>query len=166
MGRIFELKTNHFGLKHLFGQPTLNFKQTRWVKFLTKYDYKIKHIKGKEDQVVDTLSRRAHEMHIATIIMYTYELKDKIIEATNSDHHYLKLKETLQQGNLQQRFKYCELWEDKILMYRDKVYVSNCSEMKNTLMREIHNVPSIRHPGYQKSIAVVWSQYFRPRMKK
>jgi hypothetical protein len=47
MGRIFEIRTDHCGMKHLFGLPTLNARQTRWLKFLSKYDFKIKHIKGK-----------------------------------------------------------------------------------------------------------------------
>jgi len=47
MGRKFELRIDHCGLKHLFGQPTLNAKQTRWLEFLTKYNFEIKHIKGK-----------------------------------------------------------------------------------------------------------------------
>jgi hypothetical protein len=81
MGRIFELRTNHCGLKHLFGQPTLNARQTRWLKFLSEYDFEIKHIKGKENQVVDALNRRAHEMHISSISMFNTDLKDKILEA-------------------------------------------------------------------------------------
>jgi hypothetical protein len=91
MGRKFELRTNHCGLKHLFGKPTLNDRETRWP----EYDFEIKHIKGKENQVVDALSRRAHEMHIAAISMYRTDLKDKIMEATNSYQHYLKIKETI-----------------------------------------------------------------------
>jgi hypothetical protein len=38
--------------------------------------------------------------------------------------------------------------------------------MKNVEMREIHNVPYDGYLGYQKTIAVVRSQYFWPRMKK
>jgi hypothetical protein len=64
MGRRFELKTNQCGLKHLFGQPTLNVEETRWLEFLSEYDFEIKHIKGKENQVVDALNRRAYELHI------------------------------------------------------------------------------------------------------
>ena len=47
MGRIFELRTDHSGLKYLFGQPTLNFRKIRWLEFLIEYDFDIKHIKGK-----------------------------------------------------------------------------------------------------------------------
>jgi hypothetical protein len=31
MGRKFELKTDHNGLKYLFDQPTLNARQSRWL---------------------------------------------------------------------------------------------------------------------------------------
>jgi hypothetical protein len=47
MGRRFELRTYHYGLKHLFGQPTLNVRKTRWLEFLSEYEFEIKHIKGK-----------------------------------------------------------------------------------------------------------------------
>jgi hypothetical protein len=95
MGNKFELRTDQCGLKQLFRQPKLNAKQTSWMEFLSEYDFEIKHIKGKENQVVDTLSRRAHEVHIAAISMYGTDLKDKIVAAANSNQNYLKIKETL-----------------------------------------------------------------------
>jgi hypothetical protein len=64
MGKKFKLKTYHCGLKHFFEQPTLNARQTRWLEFLSEYEFEIKHIKGKENQVVDALSRKAHEVQI------------------------------------------------------------------------------------------------------
>jgi hypothetical protein len=69
MGKIFELRTYHSGLKYLFGHPTLNSIQVRWFEFLSEYDFDVKHIKGKENKVVDALSRRMHEMHATTISM-------------------------------------------------------------------------------------------------
>jgi hypothetical protein len=99
MGRKFELRKYHCGLKHLFGQPTLNSKQTRWLEFLSEYDFEINHVKGKENQVDNALNRRAHEVHIAAISMYKTDMKDKIIAAANSNQQYLKIKETLEQGN-------------------------------------------------------------------
>lgn len=98
MGKKFKLRTYHCGLKHLFGQRTLNVRETRWLKFLSEYDFEIKHTKGKENQVVNALSNRAHEVHIASINMYKTNLKDQIIVVENSDQQYLKIKETLQQG--------------------------------------------------------------------
>jgi hypothetical protein len=45
MGKNFKLRINHCGVKHLFGHPTLNDRQTRWLKFLSEYDFEMKHIK-------------------------------------------------------------------------------------------------------------------------
>jgi hypothetical protein len=70
MGKKFEIRTNHCGLKNLFRKPTLNARKTRWIDLLSEYDFKIKHIKGMENKVVDSLSRRAHEVHIVVINMY------------------------------------------------------------------------------------------------
>jgi hypothetical protein len=50
MGRKFELRTNHSGLKYLFEEPTQNSIQIRWMEFLSEYDLDIKHINGKTKQ--------------------------------------------------------------------------------------------------------------------
>jgi hypothetical protein len=94
MGRRFELRTYHNGLKYLFEQPTLNARKSRWLEFLSEYDFDIKHIKGKENKVVDALSRRLHELHATTISMYQSDLKDKILEAAKSYFQYMELKTT------------------------------------------------------------------------
>jgi hypothetical protein len=77
MGKRFELRTDHSGLKYLFEQPTLNARKTRWLEFLSEYDFDIKHIKGKENKVVDALSRRVHLMHATTVSMHQSDLKRK-----------------------------------------------------------------------------------------
>ena len=66
MGKIFELRTDHCGLKYLFDQPTPNARQSIWLEFLCEFDFEIKHIKGKENKVVDALSRKLQEMHVAS----------------------------------------------------------------------------------------------------
>jgi hypothetical protein len=101
MGKIFELRTDHSGLKYLFEQPTLNARKTRWLEFLSEYDFDINHIKGKENKFVDALSRRVHLMHATTVSMHRSYLKSKILDIVVTDHHYLHVKESLQQENVQ-----------------------------------------------------------------
>jgi len=45
------------------------------MEFLNKYDFDIKHIKDKENKVVDALNKRVHEMDATTIIMSNSDLK-------------------------------------------------------------------------------------------
>ena len=56
LGRKFVLMTYHYELQYLFDQPKLNARQARWMALLSEFDFKIKHIKGKENKVADALS--------------------------------------------------------------------------------------------------------------
>ena len=84
------------GLKYLFDQPTLNAIHSRWLNFLCEYDFDIEHIKGKENKVVDALSRRVHELHATTISMYRTDIKGIISEAANTNLQYRDLVEKIQ----------------------------------------------------------------------
>ena len=75
MGRRFELRTEHCGLKYLFDQPTLNARKVRWLDFLCEFDFEIKHIKGKENKLVDALSRKVQEMHVASLSIFQSDLR-------------------------------------------------------------------------------------------
>jgi hypothetical protein len=119
------LRTNQSGLKYLFGQPTLNVRKSRWLEFLSEYDFDIKHIKGKENKVVDAFNKRVHEMQDIAISMYISYLKDKILEVAKLDQHNMETTEKLQQGNSQQKIPDYELREVEKLLYKSRVYVPN-----------------------------------------
>ena len=55
--------------------------------------------------------------------------------------------------------------EDGLLMHKNKVYVLGSRELRNLVLKEMHNVPYAKHIGYQKKIVIVKSQLFLPRMK-
>lgn len=57
IGRKFELRTDHHGLKYLFDQ---NARQARWLELISEFDFDIVYVKGKENRVADALSRRVH----------------------------------------------------------------------------------------------------------
>jgi hypothetical protein len=125
MGKIFDLRTDHSGLKYLFGQPTLNARQRKQLEFLGEYDVDIKNIKGKESKVADALDRRVHDMHATTISKYQSDLKDKILEVAKSNLPYMEIKTKLQQGILQKKSEEYKLEKDEILMFRCIIYVPN-----------------------------------------
>jgi hypothetical protein len=166
MGKRFELRTDHNVIKYLFDQATLNVRQSRWLEFLSEYDFDIKHIKGKENKVVDALNIRVHEMHATTINMYLSDLKHKILEVAKSYLQYKELVGKLHQGNLQQKIEEYKLDNDEIMKFRGRIYVPNFQELKNMILGEMHNVPYVGHPGYQKTTAALKSQYYWPGMKK
>jgi hypothetical protein len=50
--------------------------------------------------------------------------------------------------------------------FGNRFYVPNSQELRNLVLKEMHNVPYVGHPGYQKTITTVRGQYFWPGMKK
>jgi hypothetical protein len=75
----FELRIDHSGLKYIFEQPTLNTRKTIWLEFLSEYEFDIKHIKGKENKVVDALCKRIHLMYATAISMHQLDMKNRIL---------------------------------------------------------------------------------------
>jgi hypothetical protein len=136
------------------------------LEFLCEYDFDIKHIKGKENKVVDALSRRVHELHATTISMYQTDIKGRILEAANADLQYMELVAKLQQGKMLQKVEDYKLEADGTLLYKNRIYVPNFQELRIMILKEMHNVPYVGHPGYQKTVAAVKSHYFWPGMKK
>ena len=96
MGRRFELRTDHYGLKYFFDQPILNDRKARWLEFLCEVDFEIKHIKGKENKVVDALSRKVHEMHVASLSICQPDLRQQITNHVVEDEMYVQIKAKLQ----------------------------------------------------------------------
>ena len=96
MGRRFELRTEHCGLKYLFDQPTLNARQARWLEFLCESNFEIKHIRGKENKVADALSRKMQEMHVASLSICQSDLRQQIVNHAAGDDLYELVKDKLQ----------------------------------------------------------------------
>ena len=102
MGRKFELRTDHCGLKYLFDQPNLNARKSRWLEFLCEFDFEIKHIKGKENKVVDALSRK---VHVESLSICQIDLRQQIINHTVEDEVYVQIKDKLQQQRLENKYE-------------------------------------------------------------
>ena len=75
-GRRFTLMTDNKGLKYMLDQPNLNARQSRWLAFLSEYDFEIQHIKGKKNKVADYLSRNVRLNFMAAISTYKTDLED------------------------------------------------------------------------------------------
>ena len=54
----FVIHSDHESLKHLRGQKKLNRRHAKWSEFVESFPYIVKYKKGKDNVVVDALSRR------------------------------------------------------------------------------------------------------------
>jgi hypothetical protein len=81
LGRKIVLMIDHCGLQYMFDQPKLNARQARWMALLSEFDFEIKHIKGKENRVVDALSRSMKIIHLAVVSTYETNVKERVKNA-------------------------------------------------------------------------------------
>jgi hypothetical protein len=45
-------------------------------------------------------------------------------------------------------------------MHKNIIYVPSFGELRNLVLKEMHDVPYVGHLGYQKTITVIRSQFF------
>jgi hypothetical protein len=58
------------------------------------------------------------------------------------------------------KVKEYEIKEDGLLMHKNRIYVPSSGELRNLVLKEMHDVPYVGHLGYQKTITVVRSHFF------
>ena len=90
--------TDNKGLKYLLDQPNLNARQARWLAFLSEYDFEIQHIKGKENKVVDALSRNARLNFTTVISTYTIDLDEQVKVGVEQDEIYQNLQAKMKEN--------------------------------------------------------------------
>ena len=77
------LMSDSISLKYLFDQRNLNARQGRWLSFLSEYDFEIKHIKEKENKVVDALIYHTNLLFARN--NYESNLENQILSVENFD---------------------------------------------------------------------------------
>ena len=130
--------------------------------FLCEFDFEIKHIKGKENKVVDALNRKVQEMHVASLRICQSDLRQQIANRVAEDELYAQVKDKLQQQILEKKYEGYKLEEDGILTYKNIIYIPNVADLRRKVMDEIHQDPYSGYPGYQKTIAIARKKYFWP----
>nr|GFB27003.1 putative reverse transcriptase domain-containing protein [Tanacetum cinerariifolium] len=76
--------TDHKRLQHILDQKDLNMRQRRWLELLSDYDCDIRYHPGKENVVVDALSRKERDVPLrvrALVMTISLDLRKQILAA-------------------------------------------------------------------------------------
>jgi hypothetical protein len=125
----------------------LNARQERCLAFLSEYDFEIKHIKGKENKIVDALNRKLNAVYSSN--MQT-DLKQKIKSTTENDEIYKNLQEKLQNNDSSEEESKFRCNQDGLVLYKDIIYIPNNADLKILILVEVHKKPYFRSPRIPK----------------
>ena len=171
--------SDHSGLRYLFDQPNLNVRKSIWLAMNNEFNFQIKYIKGKENRVAYALSNQIQVNHITNMSSFGTYLQDMILQADQQDVRYMELRHILQQstgtstgigsgidiGAGVHDVDYC-LAIEKLVRFRDRIYVPDNSELKKVILRDFHVKPYLGHPGYQKILTAVKRFYYWPNIRR
>jgi hypothetical protein len=148
MVRKFLLLTDNSGVKYLFSQPNVNARQARWIAFLSKFDFGVRHIKGKENKVAYALIRRVHGLFEINVSKEESDLEHKIRTAGINDENYTKIVAELENTTTNSNKPDLGIDKNGLLRFKNRLYIPDSTELKITILDEVHKKLYSANLGY------------------
>ena len=173
-GRPFIVRTDNSAVKWLWSKKELTGKFSRWILSLQEYDFKIEHVKGKNNVVADVLSRNLEPAG-------TSATEHRVSCVLKSDGYTAKELAYLQQIDKELRPITKRVLADKkdpdFAVRKGVVYKRSKSKtgrklllmvpsiLRRDLISNCHDEPQASHLGVEKTLARVVENYWWPRME-
>ena len=108
---------------------------------LSEFDFEVKHIKGKENRVADTLSRRVHKVYEITMSQPESDLKRRIKTTTIHDAEHGNLLNKLMKDEVNMNGKEFKVDQRELIWFKWRIYMPNIAYLKLFLLNELHIPP-------------------------
>jgi reverse transcriptase-like protein/integrase-like protein/chromodomain-containing protein len=164
------VKSDHKNLRTFMTTKELNARQARWAEELASYDFRIEHIKGKENKVADALSRRpdyregieekktAMLMEDKGALIINRQMKSKIIRMEVDDENvYDEIKNETKKNEERQELT---IDEDGFKRFNGLVFVPK--KLETTIIRQSHDDIRNGHPGIARTVEKIQREFYFP----
>jgi hypothetical protein len=149
VGARFVVKSDHNSLKYLLEQKDLNERQQKWVSKIQAYDFDIEFIKGKNNAVVNALSRRPS---IFAMSGMSVDWKEHLIVEYAKDQFACQLLD----GKIQDdNFRVI----NDLIYYKGRIFLVPGSALKAKILHACHNSPVAGHQGISKTYRQVGERF-------
>ncbi|KAI3526019.1 hypothetical protein L1887_05170 [Cichorium endivia] len=150
----FVLFTDHDSLRHIRNQDKVSHKHGRWMNFLEKFTFVVKHKSGTSNRVADALSRRSN---LLVSMRLGVPGLDVLMEQLTVDPYFSVVLQDVQSGR---RSDF--LVHDGFLFKGNQLCIPD-SSLRLQIIKELHGEG---HVGRDRTLQLVQSSYFWPTMRK
>ena len=174
----FEIWTNHKNLEYFMKVQKLNQRQARWVLYLSRFDFTLKHILGSKMGKADSLSRRsdwevgverdnknetlvkAEQLEVrrtkkVKVIVDRVDLLKKVQQSKVKDDEVVKTVEEMKQARVKVLRDKEQREEDGIMYKEGKVYVPKDDTLRAKIIRLHYDTLVEGHKGQWKIVEMV-----------
>jgi len=126
------------------------------VSKIQAYDFEIEYVKGKNNVVVDALSRRPLTLSLMNI---SVDWKSHLLVEYSKDKFACEILD----GKIQDdRYKVV----DDIIYYKDKIYLVQGSQLKQKIIQATHDSPLAGHQGFFKTYRQIRERFTWKNIKE
>jgi hypothetical protein len=166
LGRHFVVRSDQHSLKYLWSQKISTTAQQKWLYKLLGFDFSIEYKKGRENIVVNALSRRdetvsKEEQKSAELVALsspTPNWVEVIKEEVDNDKDLQELIQRVKDGEALGPWQHRE----GVLFYKDRIYLSENSSLISAILEQIHGG---FHEGYHKTFQRIRANFYWKGMR-
>jgi hypothetical protein len=149
VGARFVVKSNHNSLKYLLEKKDLNERQQKWVSRIQAYDFDIEFVKGKNNVVVDALSKRPSSFAMTGV---SIDWKDHLVMEYAKDQFACQLLDGQVQDD---NFKVI----NDLIYYKGRIFLVPGSAFKAKVLQAYHDSPMAGHQRINKTYRQVRERF-------
>jgi hypothetical protein len=149
--------TDNVTLKYFATQPKLSSKQVRWQDTLALFNVDIRHKPGKENIVLDALSRK-HQLRV--VYVGETELQKEVRLASCRDVFAKEVRQNIQNGPK----SHFHLRNGLLWYKKNRLYVLE-GKMRDTFLKECHDGLLVGHGGVKRTTTFLKKSYYWHNLK-
>ena len=177
----FEIWTDHKNLEYFMKAQKLNRRQARWVLYLSRFDFILKHVVGVKMGKADGLGQRADwkigvdkdndnqifikdnwicSMYKVVIEGPEVDLLEKIKRARSKDKDVIRVVEEMKKAGVKELRGNEWKIEGELVLKEGKIYVPKDEKLRAEVIQLHHDVLAARHEERWKMVEFVMRNYW------
>jgi hypothetical protein len=165
LGQAFKVKIDQQSLKYLLEQRVGTPTQQKWLSKLIGYDFVVEFRAGRENLVVVVLSRQEDTTEKVTLWAISKPLVNWVDQLKDSYKTNSEFQDILQQLDKETIGSLKYYLRGGILYYKQRVYISKFSPIKEAIMNYIHDSLASGHMGFERTLKRARRDFFWVGMK-